>query len=186
LIDRRPIWTLALSAVCTLALVACATADAPSLKEPRAFQAYPVYYLGESAVGRPLEEVLGDPENQDKLRDTSWIFIYGECEDPPEGEGGCAPLQIHNYSTCIWASINEPRPNKMFDFRGAKAQWHWYDLEVFTGHTALKIAGGPRKLLLEAARSIREVHQARPHRPHRLHPPSPGVLSGRGCSTDPK
>ena len=178
MLDRRAILALGLSVACGFALTACGTAEAPSLKEAREFSAFSVYYFGDSAVGRPLEEVLGDPEHQEKARDTAWVFIYGKCEDPPEGEGGCAPLQVHNYSTCIWAGINEPRPDKLFDFRGAKAQWHWYDLEVFTGHTAIKIGGGPRKLLLRAAQSLRDVRQARAGR---LPPLDPGALSGRGC-----
>ncbi len=79
--------------VAVFLLSGCAN-EAPSLKEVRRFDAYPVYYAGKEVAGFPLEYVLGG-EQQIDPRSGAWIFIYGRCVDPPD-EGGCPyPVQIH-------------------------------------------------------------------------------------------
>jgi hypothetical protein len=144
----------------------------------RKFKGYPVYYAGEEVLGRPLTGDLGgQPEVAPQER--AWVFIYGRCENPPEGEGGCAPFQIHNYSTCSrWANrLNQGTPLR--SFRGAKARFSSPEdsVEIFTGRTTITIGGGSDPKLLEAAlRQLREVHQPEPSR---LPPPAPGSLSGR-------
>jgi hypothetical protein len=195
--SRLPRWTLLawLSGLCLIALAGCAEdaprEDAPSLKEVKKFKGYPVYYAGEDVLGRPITEVIGGEEEvnpQEQVR----FFIYGDCEIPPEGEGGCAPFQIHNYSTCSrWASQLEQAPiglNRraaLRPFRGAKARYKRaeHSIEIFTGRTTITIGSGPDpKMLKTALRQLREVHQAKPSR---LPPPAPGSLSGKLPCQDP-
>lgn len=183
---RLPRWTLLawLNGLCLIALAGCAE-DAPSLEEVKTFKGYPVYYAGEEVLGRPITGDLGG-EGQVNPRERVWFFIYGDCEDPPEGEGGCAPFQIHNYSTCSrWASqltqapVGLNRRAALRPFRGAKARYRRaeHSVEIFTGRTTITIGGGSDPKLLETAlRQLREVHQAEPSR---LPPPAPGSLSGK-------
>jgi hypothetical protein len=161
--------------------------EEPSLKEARAFDAYDVYYAGQEAAGFPLREVFGE-NPQRHARRSAWVFIYGQCVDPPD-EGGCPPpLQIHNYSTCSWwaAASNQTRPigfksDPMYDFRGAKArrtggQVGEARVEIFTGDTTVKISGEPNAIKT-AARTLRSVDEGQPT--SHLPPPVPGSLAGK-------
>jgi hypothetical protein len=149
------------------------------------FKGYPVYYAGEEVLGRPITEVIGGEEQVDPQEQVRF-FIYGDCENPPEGEGGCAPFQIHNYSTCSrWAHSLDQAPvglgrrAALRPFRGAKARYRRaeHSIEIFTGRTTITIGGGSDpKMLKTALRQLREVHQAEPSR---LPPPAPGSLSGK-------
>jgi hypothetical protein len=155
------------------------------------FKGYPVYYAGEEVLAQPITEDLGG-EEQVSPQERVWFFIYGDCELPSEGEGGCAPFQIHNYSTCSrWASQLEQAPiglNRraaLRPFRGAKARYlrAEHSIEIFTGRTTITIGGGPDpKMLKTALQQLREVHQAEPSR---LAPPAPGSLSGKLPCQDP-
>lgn len=167
-----------------LALGGCGD-EAPSLREAREFDAYDVYYAGSEVAGFPLEEVLGE-DRQSHERRSAWVFIYGKCVDPPD-EGGCPPpVQIHNYSTCSrWpAASNQGRT--LYDFRGAKArasrEFGYSEVEIFTGSTAVKIAG-ERKVVKAAARTLRPVAEG--GTTSRLPPPVPGSLAGKlPCQDD--
>jgi hypothetical protein len=173
-----------LSGLCLIALGGCAE-NTPSLEEVKKFEGYPVYYAGEEVLGRPITEEIGGQE-QVKPRERVWFFIYGNCESPPEGEGGCAPFQIHNYSACSrWANrfdqvpIGLNRRAALRPFRGAKARYQRaeHSIEIFTGRTTITIGGGSDpKMLKTALRQLREVHQAKPSR---LPPPAPRSLSGK-------
>jgi hypothetical protein len=167
--------TLVVALASGLCLSACE--DAPSLSEMKEFQAYPVYYSGESVAGNSLREVLGDPSQYKDKRDTSWFLIYGKCKDRPD-EGGCPyPLQIHNYSTCTrWAGLSRSR---LFDFRGAKASKPMRGgaaLEIFTGRTTVTIDAENQDVLDSALQGLRNVRRDRPSLS--LPPPVPGSLSG--------
>jgi hypothetical protein len=186
-LSRRTLLTACLSTLCLVALVGCAkdAEDAPSLKEVKGFKGYPVYYAGEEVLGRPITGVIGGEERVNP-REQVRFFIYGDCENPPEDEGGCAPFQIHNYSTCSrWASsfdqapIGLDRGAPLRPFRGARARFARaeHSIEIFTGRTTITIGGGSDpKLLKTALRQLREVHQKEPTR---LSPPAPGSLSGK-------
>lgn len=160
-----------------LCLAACSADDPPSLSEAREFRAYPVYYSGESVAGNSLTEVLGEPTQFEDERDTIWVFTYGRCKDPPEGEGGCpSPLSMHSYSTCTrWA-----KGGPLIDLRGAKATrlmpGGGASLEIFTGRTTVTIHAESQAVLQAAVRALRDVRQKRPSR---LPPPAPGSLQGR-------
>jgi hypothetical protein len=151
--------------------------------EVKKFKGYAIYYAGEEVLGRSITEVIGG-EEQVNPREQVRFFIYGDCEIPPGRDGGCAPFQIHNYSTCSrWASQMEQAPVSLNrraplrSFRGAKARYRRSErsIEIFTGRTTITIGGGDSKMLKPALRQLREVHQAEPSR---LPPPAPGSLSG--------
>jgi hypothetical protein len=171
--NGRTIGVLALGLLCGLVLCACALADEPNLSEVRGFDNFPIYYAGASIGEIPLREVLGDP---DQREETTWVFLYGRCEDPPADAGCAPPLQIHSYSGCVWARLGQPEADELFRFRGAKAKWAGADvLEILTGRTAVKISGH-HDLVLKAGRLLRNVHQTQPRR---LPAPAPGILSGK-------
>lgn len=194
-LPARVLFLTWLSGLCLVALAGCGEdaprEDAPSLKEVRKFKGYPVFYAGEEVLGQPITEEIGGQE-QVKPREQVWFFIYGDCELPSEGEGGCAPFQIHNYSTCArWASSFDQAPiglNRgapLRPFRGARARFApaEHSVEIFTGRTTITIGGGPDPKMLKAAlRQLREIHQAEPSR---LPPPAPGSLSGKLPCQDP-
>lgn len=172
---------LALVAAFAVALCLSACDDEPSLSEFKQFRAYPVYYPGESVDGHSLREVLGDPTQYGDKRDTTWILIYGRCQDRPD-EGGCPyPVQVHNYSTCTrWATQLDRNPRQLFDFRGAKAirlfQGGGAGWEIFTGRTTVTISAEDQQLLHTTARALRTVDQ---EHPSPLPPPAPGSLQGK-------
>jgi hypothetical protein len=186
-LSRRTLLLACLSTLCLTALVGCAkdAENAPGLKEVKEFKGYPVYYAGEEVLGRRITELIGG-EEEGNPQEQVWFFIYGDCEIPPGRDGGCAPFQIHNYSTCSrWASQLEQAPiglNRrapLRPFRGAKARYKRAEqsIEIFTGRTTITIGSGPDpKMLKTALRQLREVHQAEPSR---LPPPAPGSLSGK-------
>ncbi|HYJ21489.1 MAG TPA: hypothetical protein VEW07_05640 [Solirubrobacterales bacterium] len=174
-----------LSGLCLVALSGCGedAPSAPSLAEVKKFKGYPVYYAGEEVLGQPITGGL-EGEAQVDPQERVWVIIYGDCE-LPEGEGGCAPFQIHNYSTCTrWASsfsqapVGLNRRAPLRPFRGAKARYRRaeHSIEIFTGRTTITIGGGDSKMLKPALRQLREVHQAKPAR---LPPPVPRSLSGK-------
>ncbi len=177
-----------LSGLCLIALSGCAEdaarEDAADLAEVKKFKGYPVYYAGEELLGRPITEVIGG-EEQVNPREQVRFLIYGDCVIPPGRDGGCAPFQIHNYSTCTrWASQLEDAPigfgrrTPLRPFRGAKARYLRAEqsVEIFTGRTTITIGGGDLKMHKAALRQLREVHQAKPSR---LPPPVPRSLSGK-------
>lgn len=171
--NSRTIGVFALGLLCGLVLCACALADEPDLSEVRAFDNFPIFYAGDSIGEIPLREVLGDPGQQE---DTTWVFLYGQCEDPPADAGCAPPLQIHSYSVCVWARLGQPKADGLFRFRGAKAKWAGTDvLEILTGRTAVKISGR-HDLVSKAGRLLRNVRQ---EQPRRLPAPAPGIFSGK-------
>ncbi len=168
-----------LSSLCLLALAGCAEdGSAPSLEDVKKFKGYPVYYAGEKLLGVPITSELGAAEPANP-RERVWFFLYGDCELPDADEGGCAPFQIHNYSTCTrWASQLGDEES-LHPFRGARAYFSPAEgsVEIFTGRTTISIGGaGFPKMLKAALRRLREVHQAKPTR---LPPPAPGSLAGK-------
>ena len=83
-----------------LILGSCAADAAPSLNEVKKFDAYRLYYAGAEVAGLPLEEILGDP-SQDNQRSSCCNFIYGTCELEGEDHPSCAPpIEIQVFSTC--------------------------------------------------------------------------------------
>jgi hypothetical protein len=158
----------------------CGAEGPPTLSEVRGFHAFHVYYVGAEIEGQELGS-FGMGEIRNHPHSESWVFIYGHCDPPPTGEGGCPPpLQIHNDNVCSrWAGLfNQQLP--LYDFRGAKARGGGggieNSMEIFTGHTTVTIGTEEPKLAAAAARQLRDVREGRPTR---LPPPAPGSLQGQ-------
>jgi hypothetical protein len=163
---------LCLIALCGCLLGGCGADDIfdkpPDLGEVREFDDHALYYAGDEVAGHPLEEVIGH------------FFLYGRCDPPPTTDAGCpAPLSIHNYDICDWPPSFNDGP--LHDFRGAKARGDGTSIEdpmeIFTGHTTVKIGSEDAELTKAAAAALRTVHQSRP--PSRLPPPASGSLQGK-------
>ena len=85
-----------------LALVALASpfvaecfhpAPPPDVGAARAYDRFPLYWVGEEFEGLPLVHVDARPESD------IVAFVYGDCDPPPEG--GCSPpLQIQIMALC--------------------------------------------------------------------------------------
>jgi hypothetical protein len=174
---HRIVRVACLGFLCGLILCSCAAAATSSLSEVEKFDAYRVYYPGETVAGVPLEEVEKE-DRRGNERLTGWSFSYGSCA-LPEGEGGCSsPLQIQNYNTCRrWADAYPGKP-RLFNFRGAKAAWvpTAGSLEIYTGRTTVVIFANHQSIAMLAARLMRNVRQAQPSR---LPRPAPGSLWGK-------
>jgi hypothetical protein len=167
------------ASVTVLALCGCggvAADEGPSLTDAKRFRSFPVYYAGEEVAGEPLEEVLG-PDAPEDTRANVWVFVYGTCDDFPEGEGGCyPPMQIHNYSVCV-RHPDFAYARRTFKIRGVKvAEDAEGRMEFSTGTTTITIGARERAVAIATIRSLRSVHQTRPGR---LPPPIPGSIEGK-------
>jgi hypothetical protein len=147
-----------------------------ALAEAKRFRSYPVYYAGEEVAGQTLSTILGPKAPLDGRR-YSWVFIYGDCDDFPEGEGGCyPPMQIHNHSVCTDLP-DFAYARRTLKIRGVRvAEDGEGRLEFSTGTTTVTVGARDRKVAIATIRNLRTVHQVRPGR---LPPPIPGALQGK-------
>lgn len=68
-------------------------APPPDVGAARAYDRFPLYWVGEEFEGLPLVHVDARPESD------IVAFVYGDCDPPPEG--GCSPpLQIQIMALC--------------------------------------------------------------------------------------
>jgi hypothetical protein len=120
-----------------------------------------------------LEEVVG-PGTPGGTRASVWFFLYGTCDDFPEGEGGCQiPMQIHNYSVCA-RQPDFAYARRTLKIRGVKvAEDMEGRLEFSTGTTTITIGARERTVAVATVRSLRTVRQSRPGA---LPQPIPGAL----------
>lgn len=184
---HRTLGIACMSLLCGLILGSCAAdAAGPSLNEVKKFDAYRLYYAGAEVAGFSLEEILGDPsENNQK---SAFNFIYGTCELEGEDHPSCSPpIEIQVSSTCHrWFSAITGKRH-LYDFRGAKATGlkgtpgprspSEGPIEIFTGRTTVVIWAEDRNILKTAAHQLRDVRAAGPQL--HLPPPVPGSLSGK-------
>jgi hypothetical protein len=165
-----------------LILGSCAADAAPSLNEVKKFDAYRLYYASAEVAGLQLEEILGDPSQNNQR--SAFNFIYGTCELEGEDHPSCAPpIEIQVFSTCRrWFSAISGK-RRIYAFRGAKATGGkggvegGSPIEVFTGRTTVVIWAEDRNILKAAAHQLRDVRAAGPQL--HLPPPVPGSLSGK-------
>lgn len=67
--------------------------DELTIAKAREEQSMPLFWVGQSFEGLPLTAIVGSRNGAG--------FVYGACEPPPGGEGGCAPpLQIQTVRMC--------------------------------------------------------------------------------------
>lgn len=117
-----------------------------TIQDARAFQEFPLYWLGESYEGLSLTAIIRyryDPEPPIPAvtAEDSVAFIYGTCTPSPEA--GCAPpVQIIVEPYCTRPpEIIAPLAavGSSFDMRGATAQWVTDHLRIWTGDVSTTI-----------------------------------------------
>jgi hypothetical protein len=164
--------------------------------EVERYKRFGLYYLGESFDGFALSRVLSD---RDPWRTVS--FIYGDCEPPRGGDGGCAPpLEIQNDPACRRTGRKGPAPVARFQIQGVpaagfsaeveevaeggepKARDQNGSLEMYTGWTTITIFGGGQNRMRRAAGAIRPLSVERVG--SRLPPPSREALEGRATCAE--
>ena len=100
---------------------------------------------------------------------------YGDCD--PGDEGGCtAPMEVQSRPLCDRMAQLEPGPKRRYRHRGAQVVVTGGGIDVYTGTTAVSIAGD------DGARNERAVRALRPlgARPGgRLRPPDERLLRAK-------
>jgi hypothetical protein len=138
-----------------------------TIEDARAFDEYPVYWLGEEFDGLPLTNISYTH------RENTVFFAYGDCEPPKDG--GCAPpLEIiiepcrqnppGRYATSL---------DSLVEIRGAKAALQ-REFVLWTGEVAVTIFA-ERELAVEAANALVSVRDGPEAAAKPLEPP------GRPC-----
>jgi hypothetical protein len=131
------IWLLMLFVMTVVAYTGCGRTDigpAPehNLRPARQFVEYPLFYVGSSFRGLPLTGD-GHADIANYHHGTSIAFLYGQCELPPGGEGGCAPpVQIDNFPSCVEypGRYRSLRPRRFIQLRGVPAAvFHDYGIK---------------------------------------------------------
>jgi hypothetical protein len=157
-----------------------------TLDEAERFEEFPVYSVGSSFRGLPLNAVSrtkGNRPASDRARHDSLSFGYGTCDIPlwrGKADGGCGlPLDIQNWPACL-RSINvtgPPNLDELVTVRGVPAIFSggYGQLGLTIGTTTVFLSGRGRAFLLEAARSLRGVNNAVAST-GKLPPPAPGAL----------
>jgi hypothetical protein len=145
------------------------------LQDAEEFDAYTLYYLGDSFRGEPLTAVIRGSGRGPRR---NWTFIYGTCEPNPGDEQGCSPqpLEVQNWSTCARGpDIHGERP-ELTSFRGARIARppRSGSTEIYTGRTTVVIFGRGRTEALHALRPVGSRAIGKP-----LPPPAEGSLGSK-------
>jgi hypothetical protein len=195
--------TLAVLALASSMLSGCGDADPSAEPRPRAAACGPVDYdvydagaqvdgLAKTETVRLCEhatnEPAGAPPNAGIVNSVG--TMYGTCEPPEQGEGGCSPpLQIQSTPACLKnPALHEKYPasggitdHEKTTIRGAPAAiFRRGHIEVYTGDATITIFADSRRVAWAAAarltgrRAGRQVAATDP-----LPPPVPGALEGK-------
>lgn len=103
-------------------LVACSDDDTPavtlggnlSLDEAKAFDKFALFWAGEQYTEFPLSTIIrADYVSAERpgltVKEDSVSFLYGSCEVPESGDGGCpAPYQLSIHSACSMLGLVSP------------------------------------------------------------------------------
>lgn len=111
-----------------------------------------VHYLGRSFRGLPLTGVVRQRGHVS--------FVYGDCAQPPAGDGGCAPpLEVQSWSICERNPFSRTGPGSRATSRRAirgalvasYGQGPERDVDVYTGGTGIAVFGDFRAAEVVAA-----------------------------------
>lgn len=150
-----------------------------SLAQARAFEGYPLYSAGSSALGHRLEAVLR-LDRTSPARYVEFTFLYGACR--ARGDQGCgAPLVILLWPACYrYERRYSISPRERTVVRGVPGRYTRESrrLELYPAETTIVIQGPAvtsRADLLEVARRLRGVNVAHGvAEPLRARPPHAG------------
>ncbi len=134
-----------------------------SIEDAKEFNDFPVFWLGESSQGMPLERisryVWSDPSADSSGVDHSqdlFTLTYGKCTIPVGQEGCPVPLQVQFTPYCKVPPdliADRAKNGDFFDFRGAKALWALGDSTLFlwTGTVHVSISSPMGKDVVQSA-----------------------------------
>ena len=117
-----------------------------TVEDARAFQGFPLYWLGESYEGLPLTTIIRyqydpDPPKPAAHSENSVTFIYGSCT--PSAAGGCPPpLSIVVELYCMRPpELFAPavRSGEPFYVGGALAEYMGLHLRIWTENVTISI-----------------------------------------------
>jgi hypothetical protein len=157
-----------------------------SLEQAKSFQAFPVFYAGDSVDGVPLVAVLRRNDTADYV-----AFIYGTCE--ATGETGCAPPgEVQVWPACrrnpsLYAGRRSPISpvGQPTTIRGVPAAFFedGSRLEIQTGASTVVLFSSSPEFVLRLADALRGVNVSA-EAGAVLPAPVPGALDGSlGCGT---
>jgi hypothetical protein len=133
-----------------------------SLARARAFDGYPLYSAGSSALGHRLEAVLRF-DRTSPARYAEFRFLYGACR--ARGDQGCgAPLVILLWPACYrYERRYSITPRERTVVRGVPGRYssESHRLELYPAETTIVVQGpavASRADLLEVARRLRGVN----------------------------
>lgn len=130
----------------------------------KAFDEFPVYYLGESFGGLPLSAIyrIDDrPFPGEAVRRDDVTFVYGSCV-AERGSGCLPPLQVQSWSAC-----ERPRglypyaADEIFTMDGKPAAIYEEGrrLELAAGRTTVVLYASDPKELRSAAAALRPINE---------------------------
>lgn len=135
-----------------------------ALAQARAFDGYPLYFAGRSALGHRLEAVLR-LDRTSPARYVEFRFLYGACR--ARGDQGCgAPLVILLWPSCYrYERRYSVTPRERTVVRGVPGRYarESLRLELYPAETTIVVQGPAvrsRAELLEVARRLRGVNVA--------------------------
>jgi hypothetical protein len=174
-----------------MALVACSgdTQTAvpgggdPDIEAARAFDRFPLYWVGEHFEGWDLEHVdVTTPRHPA-------TFIYGTCELPVPADGGCAPpLQLQIAPLCTHLEVVYRYPIGERQIRGAPVGTSRDDAPVLlTNRVQVKVysgQGATRGIAYRALQALRSVNDVPPviDADDPIPAPPRAVQEGESCS----
>ena len=136
-----------------------------SVSEARSYNGFAVFYPGETIDGYRLGAVLREPLGPMRKNQESVEFMYGTCEIPAGGDGGCSlPVSVSNEPACsrnlsMYNGSLSPTPD-LTRVRGTTAAFFegGSRLEIQTGKTTVVIFAFSKRDALAVAEKLRGVN----------------------------
>lgn len=166
------------------AVVGCASDGGPDIESAKAFEGFPLYWLGETFEGLEVTEIIDTEATPNRVS-----IIYGSCEPSGGSEPTCAlPLQIQIVPLCFHldAVAVPPRPEAR-QVRGAPVGGQDGAPVLLTRKTQIKVyrgEGTDKGTSLRALHALRSLNTVAPVISETDPIPGPplGVISGnRPC-----
>lgn len=120
---------------------------------------FDVYSVGKRFEGLPLthqERMCTQAPSRapPQARANDVLYVYGDCEIPPEQEeGGCMPpLSVQSWPRCERSF--SPHSSREFTIRGVPARYQGGGLTLLTGDAMVSLFGTDEDHMLRAARAL--------------------------------
>lgn len=160
--------------------------DKPDVDKAANFQAYPLYWLGESFEGHDIETIAGLGDQGAPV-----VLIYGTCSPSGGLEPTCAlPLQVQISPLCAQLDyVAHAQIWRTRRIRGAPVGTIDGAPVLFTRRTQIKVYRGEETdsgSALRALAALRSLNDVAPviSMSDPIPPPAPGILGGDRTCTD--